>query len=189
MNQTETPLPTRYVIEDKHFSSDDKFVIADADGNVHYKVDSTLFVLGDKLTLYDAVGNELIRIRQEKLHLHPTYNIYSIRRDAEETQLASVKRTGPPTQRKLEISTSNGDYVMENRGGPFSREFLLKKDDSIVAFVTKDTAPLKDTFWVEIANGTEEYHAFIMALIIVLSCAQRLPGNPLATPHQGNIKA
>jgi uncharacterized protein YxjI len=188
MDKAEVKLPTRYVIEDKHFASDDKFVIADEQGNVYYRVDSTLFVLGGKLILSDAGGNELIRIRQEKLHIHPTYNIYSIRRDADETQLASVKRTGLPGQHKLEISSVNGEYLMEKQGGLFSHEFRLKKDGNVVAVVTKDTATSKSTYWVDISNNSEEDHAFIMALVIVLSCAQRFPGNPLATPHEGNVK-
>ncbi|UJR20785.1 hypothetical protein I4U23_023898 [Adineta vaga] len=179
----------RYVIQDKHFSSDDKYVITDEAGNIHYKVDSTLFILGDKLILSDAAGTEIIQIRQENLHFHQTYNIFSIRRDEQETRLASIKRTGLPGQHKLEISAVNGNYIMEKRGSIFSQEFTLKKDDNIIAIVTKDTAPSKNTFWVDISNSAEELHAFILALVIVLSCAQRLPGNPLSTPHQGNVKA
>jgi hypothetical protein len=63
-------------------------------------------------------------------------------------------------------------------GGVFSHEFTL----------TEDVSPSKSVYWVDIFNSRQEYHAFIMAMVIVLSCAQRLPGNPLATVHAGNIK-
>lgn len=189
MATTNVHLPTRYVIEDKHFASDEKFVIADEQGNVHYRVDSTLFVLGDKLVVYDAAGTELIRIRQEMPHIHPTYNIFSVRPDADEMRLASVKRTGLLGQQRLEISAVNGEYLMEKQGGLLSHEFTLKKDGNVVAVVTKDTALSKSTYWVDMSASDDEYRPFILALVIVLSCAQRLPGNPLATPHEGNIKA
>lgn len=188
MEESKSKQPTRYVIQEKHFSSDDKYVITDESGDVHFRVDSTLFALGDKLLLYDADGNELIKIRQETPHLHQTYNIYSVRRDADEMHLASIKRTGLPGKHKLEISAVNGEYLMEKRDGAFCQEFILKKDGNVVAVVTKDTSLSKNVYWVDISNERGECHAFIMAMVIVLACAQRLPGNPFATPHDGNVK-
>ena len=188
MEESQTKLPTRYIIQEKHFSLDDKFVITDDTGTVHFKVDSTLFAMGDKLILSDADGNELIKIRQENLHLHQTYNIYSIRRDADEMQLASIKRTGLPGQHKLEINAVNGEYLMEKRGGAFCHEFTLTKDGDVVAIVTKDASASKSIYWVDVSSDREEYHALIVALVIVLSCVQRLPGNPLATTHEVFVK-
>jgi uncharacterized protein YxjI len=182
------PKPTRYIIQDKHFALNDKFVITDDSGTVHYTVDSTLFSMGDKLILYDHFGNELIKIRQENLHLHPTYNIYSVRRDTDEMHLASIKRTGAPWNHKLEISATNGEYLMERKDGILSHEFILTKDGVIVAIVTKDTAPSTSIYWVDIAGDREEYRAFLMAMVIVLSCAQFLPGNFVSKPHGDYIK-
>jgi hypothetical protein len=68
--------------------------------------------------------------------------------------------------------------LMEKIGGVFSHEFTL----------TKDVSPSKSVYWVDISNSGQEYHAFIMTMVIVLSCVQRLPGNPLATAHAGNAK-
>jgi len=182
------PKPTRYIIQDKHFALNDKFVITDDSGTIHYTVDSTLFAMGDKLVLYDHFGNELIKIRQENLHLHPTYNIYSVRRDTDEMQLATIKRTGAFWNHKLEINAVNGEYLMEKKGGVLSHEFILTKDGAIVAIVAQDTAPSTSVYWVDIASDREEYRAFLMAMVIVLSCAQRLPGNPLATARGDYIK-
>ncbi len=95
--------------------------MTDESGDVYFRVDSTLFDLGDKLLFYDAGGNELIKIRQQNLHLHQTYNIHSVRRDTDEMRLAFIKRTGIPGQHKLEVNTLNGDYLMgKNRGCIFS---------------------------------------------------------------------
>ncbi|CAF1113846.1 unnamed protein product [Adineta steineri] len=188
MEESQVKLPNRYIVEDKHFALDSKFVITDETGNIYYTVDSTLFTMGDKLQMYDAGGNELIRIRQENLHLHKTYIIQSVRTDADEMQLASVKRTGLLGQHKLEIIAVDGAYIMEKRGNAFSHEFTLKKGDDVVAIVTKDPSPTKSIYWLDVSADRDEYRAFLVALVIVLSCAQRLPGNPLSTPHEGNAK-
>lgn len=180
--------PTRYVIEDKHFSLNNKFVIADESGGVHYTVDSTLFSNNDKLIIYDAEGKSVIRIRHETLHLHPTYNIYSTIVGTEDAQLASIRGTGAPWNHKLEISSTDGEYLIEKRNGSDDHEFVLKKDGDIVALVTKDTSPKKSTYWVDIAHDRQEYRAFLLALVLVLSCIQRLPGNPLSTHHNGNVE-
>jgi uncharacterized protein YxjI len=180
--------PTRYIIQDKHFSLNDKFVISDDLGEIHYTVDSTFFTRGDKLILYDALGNELIKIRQENLHLHPTYHIYSIRRDADEMQLASIKRTGAPWNHKLEINATNGEYQIERYCGHFSHEFILKKDEVVVAVVRKDTSVSTSVYWVDIACDRDEYRALLVAMVIVLSCVQRLPGTLQTSGHEGYIK-
>jgi len=186
--EKESKKPTRYAIQDKHFALNDKFVITDDSGIVHYTVDSTLFAFGDKLLLYDRYGNELIKIRQENLHLHQIYNIYSVRRDVDEMQLASIKQTGAPWHHKLEINATNGKYVMEKKGGVLSHEFILTKDGVIVAIVAKDASLSTSVYWVDVASDREDYRAFILAMVIVLSCAQRLPGNPLSTGHGNYVK-
>jgi hypothetical protein len=54
--------------------------------------------------------------------------------------------------------------------------------------VTKDSAPTTSVYWVDIASDREDYRAFLVAMVIVLSCAKRLPGNPLATSHGEYVK-
>jgi uncharacterized protein YxjI len=180
--------PTRYLIQEKYLSLDKRFTITDDTGVVHYKVNSTFFAMGDKLCISDANGNELIRIRQENLHFHLTYNIFSIRSGATERQVASIKRTGPLWQHKLKINSDDGEYIIEKQGGLSSNEFILTKDNLVVAIATKDSSPTKCLYWVDIIDNREEDHAFLLAMIIVLACAQRLPGNPMAKPHRKGSK-
>ncbi len=178
-NDEEEEVPmTRYIIQDNHFSLDDKFVVTDESGNVQYTVDSTFLAIGDKLVLNDADGKALMKIREETLHFRPTYNIYSARRDLHEMQLASIQRTGTPWNRKLEIFTPNGEYIIERKGGIFSHEFVLTKDGVIVAMVSKDSSPKTTVYRLDVAGNREEYRAFLVALVIVLSCVQRLPSSP-----------
>jgi uncharacterized protein YxjI len=187
MTETQSK-PTRYVIQEKHLVLDNKFVILDDSDAIRYTVDSTLFALGDKLLLSDADGNELIKIRQETAHLHRTYNILSVRHDIDELHLASVKQVGLPWQHKLKIDSLKGKYVMERKGGIFSHEFTLTNDEHVVAVVTKDSSPMRCVYWVDVSNDRDEYHAFILAMVIVLSCAQTLPSNPLTTSNIDEVE-
>jgi len=181
---TETSLqPTRYLIREKHLSLDNKFMITDDSGVVHYKVNSTFFAMGDKLSICDANENELIRIRQDNLHFHLTYKIFSVRSGGFERQIATIKRTGPLWQHKLEINSEIGEFIMQKKGGVSSDEFTLTKGDNIIAIGTKDASPTKSLYWIDIIDNQEEDHAFVLAIVIVLSCAQRLPGNPMAKPR------
>jgi uncharacterized protein YxjI len=163
------PQPTRYLIQEKHLSLDHRFTITDKLGFLHYNVNSIFFAMGHKLLLCDANENELIRIRQEILHLHLTFKLFLVRPDTTEVQLASIKRTGPLWQYKLEISSPNGKYIMEKKDGPSSSEYILTKNGKTVAVATKDASPTKILYWVDI-NDKDENHAFVLAIVIVLSC-------------------
>jgi uncharacterized protein YxjI len=179
--------PTRYLIQEKHLSLDDRFIITDDSGVILYKVNSTFFAMGDKLLISDASGNELIRIRQENLHLRLTYKVFSIRSDGSEYEIGSIKRTGPLWHHKLEISSDNGEYILKKKGGLASHDFTITKDENVVAIATKDVSPTKSLYWVDVIDQKEEQHAFLLAVVIVLSCAQRLPGHPISKHHTTEI--
>lgn len=180
--------PTRYLIREKHLSLDNRFTITDDAGVVHYKINSTFFAIGDKLLISDANGNDLIKIRQENFRARLTYKVFSIRSDATVSQIASVKRTGSLLQHKLEISSNDGEYTIQKKGGASSDEYTLTKDEHLVATVTKDVSPTKSLYWVDIIDDREENHAFVLAMVIILSCAQRLPGHPMEKPHANESK-
>jgi len=188
MTTNQSP-PTCYLIQEKHLSLHNRFTITDNSGVVHYKVNSTFFAMGNKLLFSDADGNALMKIRQDKLHLHLRYKIFSIHSGVIEREIASIKRIGPLRQHKLEISSSNGEYILQRKGGVSSNEFTLTKDDDIVAIATKDVSPTKSLYWVDIIDSREDNHAFVLAMIIVLACAQRLPSNPVSKPVANEAKS
>ncbi|CAF2555201.1 unnamed protein product [Rotaria sp. Silwood2] len=171
----------RYLIEEKYLSLDNRFTITDDLGNIHYKGNSTFFAIGDKLLLTDEQGNEAIRIRQESFHIHLTYKLFSVRFGGTEHQIALIKRIGPLRQQKLEISSNDGEYILQKQHGLSSNEFTLTKDSSTVAVVTKDASPTKSFYWVDIIDNKEN-HAFILAIVIVLACVQRSPTTHIAMP-------
>ena len=177
----------RYLIQHRHWSLDKRFTITDGSGTLHYKGNSIFFAVGDKLSLSDKHGNELIRIRQENLRIHLTYKVFSVCSDSTESQLALIKRTGPFWQRKLEINSVNGDYKLRKTGGLSSNKFSLTKGDNVVAIANKDASPTKSFYWIDIADE-EENHAFLLTIMMVLACAQHLPGNLIAICHTSGSK-
>lgn len=169
----------RYLVEDKNLSLDSRFTITDDSGNVRYKCSSRFLPVRNKLLLADEFGNELIRIRQENLHFHLTYKLFSVSSNGTENEIASVKRTGPLWQHKLDINSIYGSYALAKKQGVSSNEYILTKDGNPVVGIAKDASPTKNFYWVTVIDDTED-HTFLLAIVIILASAQRLPGNPIA---------
>lgn len=105
-----------------------------------------------------------MKIRQELLHLHPTFHILSARQEDSDRQLAVIKKKFAFFQQKFHIDSVYGQYSIE--GDIFAHSFVLRKNGHVIATVSKQFFAFSDTYGVEI-SGTED-HAFILALIIVI---------------------
>ena len=183
-------LSTRYLIQEKYLSLQNRFTITDNAGTIRYTGNASFFTMGDKVQIFDANGNEMMKIRQDSLHLHMTYRIFSTYAGATERQIALIKRTGPLWEHKLQINCVHGDYKIERRkDGPSSDEFVITKDGDTVAHVTKDASPTKTFYWVDIVDSKEQNHILLLAMVIVLSCAQRIPVNLMAKPMIKSTKS
>ncbi|CAF4601359.1 unnamed protein product, partial [Rotaria socialis] len=107
----------------------------------------------------------LIKIQQQMLHLHPTFNILSARPNDSDRELAVVKKKFAFFHQKFNIESIYGNYSLEGLD-IFAHSFTLAKNGQTVAIVSKTFFSLSDTYGVEIAG--DEDHAFILALVIVL---------------------
>ncbi|CAF0980087.1 unnamed protein product [Didymodactylos carnosus] len=153
----------RYQIREKIFSFGDNFKIKDEYGNDQFIVRSKLFSMGDKLMLEDTNGIPLIKIRQELLHLHPTFNILAASNDG---LLAVVKKKFSFLRPKFEIESSLfGSYALQGVD-IFAHEFQLVKNGQVVAMVNKKIFSLSDTYGVEVAANEDQ--PFILSLVIVI---------------------
>ena len=112
-------------------------------------------------SLYSA----LIKIQQEVLHLHPTYNILSARSGESDRLLATLKKKFTWVHQKFNIDSVYGNYSLEGLD-IFAHSFTLTKDGRTVAIVSKTFFSLSDTYGVEIVGN--EDHPFILALVITL---------------------
>lgn len=110
-------------------------------------------------------SSALVKIHQEVLHLHPTFNLLSARAEDSDRQLATIKKKFSFLHAKFKIESVYGDYQLEGVD-IFAHQFSLVKNGQAVANVSKKIFSFTDSYGVEIVGG--EDHAFILALIIVL---------------------
>lgn len=66
----------RYLIREKIFSISDRFTINDEDNRPCYEVVGKILSFGNKLNLYDMLGNNNIYIEQKIFRFLPEYIIY-----------------------------------------------------------------------------------------------------------------
>jgi uncharacterized protein YxjI len=111
------------------------------------------------------ISSGLIKIQQELLHLHPTYNILSARDNDSDRQLAVLKKKFTFLHQKFTIDSIYGQYSLEGLD-IFARSFTITRDGQTVAIVSKKFFSLTDSYGVEI-TGSED-HPFILALVIIL---------------------
>jgi uncharacterized protein YxjI len=107
----------------------------------------------------------LIKIQQELLHLHPTFNLLSARNGESDRQLAVLKKKFTFFHNKFNIDSIYGQYCLEGLD-IFAHSFTLTKNGRVAANVSKKFFSFSDSYGVEIAG--DEDQAFILALVIVL---------------------
>ncbi len=107
----------------------------------------------------------MIKIQQELLHLHATYNILSARDGDSDRQLAVLKKKFAFLHQRFNIDSVYGQYSLENVD-IFAHSFTLTKNGQVAAVVSKKFFALSDSYGVEIAGNEDQ--AFILALVIVL---------------------
>ena len=106
--------------------------------------------------------SRLFRIQQQVFHLHQTFKIIWAGNGQE---IATVRKTFNFLRAKFEIESIYGRYELQSVN-VWAHSFTLVKGGRVVAAVSKAYFTMTDSYGVEIAG--DEYHAFILALIIVL---------------------
>ena len=165
------PLSRHYEIKENALTIDPKFVILNDQGHRDFTVKSSALALGDKLSLLDTYGNELYKIRQQLVLFAPDFNIYT----GDDTEVALIQRRGLPWNYRLEVTSSTlGDYRMDWESGLLNQEFILKKQDMLIAKINRQWVSLTNVYSVEIADDIPDKEIpFVLALVIVLWCAHR----------------
>ncbi|CAF1185727.1 unnamed protein product [Rotaria sp. Silwood1] len=169
-----------YRVHHKHLSNDPKFEIDNGTDEIVYTVRSSPLSLTDKLSLCEAsTGKELIKVREEVLHLHLAYDISAATENSDKDKdphLATVKKTHGQQhfQSALEVESVYGVYKVEPVGSVFGHEFKLTTGGKTVAYVIKNTKLLKnkELYLVEISDD-DGGDVFLLALVIVIWHAQQ----------------
>lgn len=149
----------RYLVKQKVLSISDKFTIKDEMENDRFQVIGKVFSLGNKLTIQDMAGRELVYIEQKLLKFLPEYNLFM-----NGVNVAKVKKKLTFLKANFEIESSFGNFSM--KGNVMAHEFSILKQGQEVATVSKKWISLSDTYTIDILDPENE--VFLLALVIVI---------------------
>lgn len=129
----------------------------------------------DFLIPFSCFSSVLLKIHRKGTHFLDQFSILSVRNDALDEEIATVRQKLTFFKHSYMIYSSSGEYKMKGLD-IFDHSFTLaNKDGKTMAIVNKKFFTMADTYGVELIhsnNGQEqEDHAFILALIIILHCS------------------
>ncbi len=150
----------RYQIKERGWTLGDTYAIRDAAGAVALQVHGKVFSWGDDLTLTDATGREVARIKQRLMTLMPTYEIHK------GGQLfAELRREFSWFEKTFTLDVPGpNDYTV--KGSFWQHEYTFTRGGRVVATVAKRYFQWRDTYGVDIAAGEDAVS--ILATVIVI---------------------
>lgn len=149
----------RYLIREKIFSISDRFTINDEDNRPCYEVVGKILSFGNKLNLYDMLGNNNIYIEQKIFRFLPEYIIYK-----NGSIVGRINKEFTFFVPKFTIRSKYGHFTID--GDIFAHDFSILKDGRPIAWISKKWVSFSDTYSVDISD--EEDQAFILSIVIVL---------------------
>jgi uncharacterized protein YxjI len=157
----------RYVMRQKVLSLAASFTIKDVSGREAYYVKGEPFRLGNKLSLQDTHGNELVHVDQRRLSWTPTYELW---RDG--GLLAVVERPRFSFGRRFTISLHGSDDLEAN-GNFLDHEYIFTRDDQAVAILTRRWLAFTATCGIEINEGEDQALILASMVVVELVCRRR----------------
>lgn len=153
----------RYKVRQKIFAIGDSFTIKDEAGNDVFMARRQLLSFGKKLRIFDLMGNELCYIEQRLFKLLPEYNIF-----IGGQHVANVKRKFAFFKNDFVISSPGSHYYVD--GNVWAHEFIIYKDNRIVARISKKFFSLTDTYGVDIDDSEDQITMLALAVVIDMVC-------------------
>lgn len=149
----------RYIVRQKIFTIGDKFTIKDEQDSDIYLVKRQFLSVGKKLRIYDMSENELCYIEQKLFKFMPEYHIF---RNGE--LQAVVKKKFAFLKHIFLISASDSEYTVS--GNMWGYEFSIKKEESIIATISKKFFSVADTYSVDIDDSQDQLKILSMVIVI-----------------------
>jgi len=152
---------SRYKLRQHLFSFGEDYTIADDAGNAAFEVDGKVLTLRETFELKDTSGNVVATIRGRLMALRATMDIF--RGDA---VVATIRKAFfAPFRAKFDIEMAGGADLRLD-GSIFDHEYTLRRDDAVVAQISKRWFTLSDTYGIEVADGEDD--ALILAIAVAL---------------------
>jgi uncharacterized protein YxjI len=152
----------QYVLKQKLVSLGNNFTITDTEGREAFRVTGALATLGDKLSLADANGNELLYIEQK---VFSWVGMYEISRDGK--VVAEVRRNMRSfLRRRFTVELTSAENL-EMVGDILAFEYAVMRGGKKAATFTRQWLRLSDTYWIQIADAEPDVVLMLALAVIV----------------------
>lgn len=155
----------RYQMKQDWFSIGRDYTVKDDNGDTAFRVDGHVFAIGDKLTIYDAAGNEAALVTQKLLAWGPTYEVWR-----GDERLAVVKKSVFTLFRcEFTIDVPGPDDFVA-QGDFFEHEYEFRRGAHLAAHVSKSYFAMRDVYGIDVAYGIDPVLMVAGAVVIDLCC-------------------
>ncbi|MGC4813675.1 LURP-one-related/scramblase family protein [Micromonospora sp. DT228] len=139
-----------FVIRERFFSIGDDFDVLDEHGAKVFHVDGKVLSVRNKVVIEDASGQEVATLHRHLVALRPTYEIRIGGEKAAEVR----KKLLTPFRDKFTIDVP-GPNDLEMKGDLLDHEYVIERDGTEVAAVSKRWLTIRDTYAVRVAAGID----------------------------------
>ncbi|CAF3241264.1 unnamed protein product [Rotaria socialis] len=163
---------TNYEIHPKIMSLTHRYTIKEKNGSRKYKVQSDPFLLGGTTILKDINGRCLWKIRKSRFSYLNKLKIASVDTNGTEHPIATMQEKFKFITKNFAInSTTYGNYIMKSLNASGDSFALWEEDGTMVAIILTKLSSIAIVHKVEVFGSdndmNEEYHTFILALIVI----------------------
>lgn len=154
--------PWRFVMKERLLAIGDDSYIENAAGLRAFWVDGKALRVRETLIFKDLQGRELYKIQERKARIRDTMKIQLANGDT----AATVKKALiSPIRARFSIEVENGPDLSA-KGNVLHHEYKIKRDDLVVAEISKKWVRIRDTYTVDITPG--EDIMFLLAITTAL---------------------
>nr|WTA65492.1 LURP-one-related family protein [Micromonospora sp. NBC_00855] len=139
-----------FVIRERFFSIGDDFDVLDEHGAKVFHVDGKVLSVRNKVVIEDASGQEVATLHRHLVALRPTYEIRIGGEKAAEVR----KKLLTPFRDKFTIDVPGPDDL-EMKGDLLDHEYVIERDGTEVAAVSKRWLTIRDTYAVQVTAGVD----------------------------------
>jgi uncharacterized protein YxjI len=152
---------TRYRMRERLFAIGDDFWIDTEDDRHAFKVNGKALRLRSTFVLETPAGEEVLTIREKKLHIRDTMELERHGRTVGKVTKALLS----PLRERFTIELADGEEL-KAKGNVVDHEYEIERDGHKIAEISKRWFRIRDAYGIEIARGEDE--ALILAAAVCI---------------------
>ena len=153
----------RLLMKERLFSLKDRYDITDEQGRTVFTIVGKFFSFLNKLSVYDAAGNEVAVIDQRLISFSPTYDIIR----GGQTIATVNKKLFTLFRHRFLVDVPGPDDI-EARGSFWDREYVFELHGQEVARASRAFFSIRDSYGIEIGDGVDPVLIVAAAVVIDL---------------------